>query len=138
MTWTYSGNPTESDLMALRFAIQDTVEADPQFTDEELGYLLGAAGGSVTRATVAAIETLVAKYSRQADRTVGDLSVSASQRADHYRELLAQVQGSASAGALVAPAAPAVFTAQRADYDPDGALVEPTFTRDPERYRKQV
>lgn len=40
MTWTYSGDPSKSDLDRYRFLISDTIETDPVLQDEEINYLL--------------------------------------------------------------------------------------------------
>lgn len=40
MTWTYFGDPSESDVSLYRFHIGDTLESEPVLTDEEIEYIL--------------------------------------------------------------------------------------------------
>ena len=63
MTWTYSGDPSDSDRDAVRFLIQDTDVANQLTYDEEIDYEL-VNGGSVLAAAVAVAETIAAKLSR--------------------------------------------------------------------------
>ena len=86
MTWTYSGDPSANNRDAVRFAVGDTDTADQQLSDEEIAYLLIDAGG-VKSAAIAAIRSLIAKFARAVDKSVGDLSVSYSQRLEHYKTL---------------------------------------------------
>lgn len=86
MSWTYS-NPADSTRDELRFLIGDTIEADPLLTDEELDYLLDDRG-SVTGAAVGACEQLIARFAREPDRRIGQLSISNSQRVTQYEKLL--------------------------------------------------
>lgn len=86
MTWTYSGNPGNSDLDQVRFNIGDTDERDPQLSDEEIQFLLSD-GTSPLRASIAACSALVAKYTRQVNYSLGPERSFASQRAQQYRAL---------------------------------------------------
>ena len=40
MTWSYSGNPGDSDLDTVRFLLQDVEEQEAFLTDEEIQYLI--------------------------------------------------------------------------------------------------
>ncbi len=40
MTWTYSGDPSNSELDLYRFLISDTIESEPVLQDAEINYLL--------------------------------------------------------------------------------------------------
>lgn len=90
MTWTYSGDPSDSDKDAVRFTVGDTDTTDQLVTDEEIAYLL-VVHGAVGMASVGAARAIAAKYSRKADqsRSVGDLSLSQqySQQATSYHHL---------------------------------------------------
>lgn len=91
MAWNYSGDPADSDLDNLRFSIQDTDTGDQQFQDAELNFLLTDAG-SVRGAAVEAVRKLIAKYSRQVTKAVGDLRLNLSDRVTHYKMLLKEMQ----------------------------------------------
>jgi len=77
MTWTYSGDPSNSSKDAVRFTIGDTDDTDELVSDEEIAYLISIHNG-VGMAAVGAARAVAAKYSRKADqsRAVGDLSLS--------------------------------------------------------------
>ena len=85
MTWTYGGNPAASVIDAIRLEIGDTIEDEQLLQDEELEYFYEEEG-SVLGAAARACEAIAAKFAREADLKVGDLSLSASQKAEHYRE----------------------------------------------------
>ena len=85
MAWTYSTS-LATDKDKVRFEIGDTDTTDQLLSDEEIAALL-TSEGTVAAAAAKAAEGLAAKYSRLADRTVGNFSLSASQRAKAYWEL---------------------------------------------------
>lgn len=88
MTWTYSGDPASSSRDAVRFWIGDTDTDDQLLNDEELDFLLAAADDNIGAAAMNAVRGLIGKFARMVDRSHGDLSVRASQRAAQYRDLL--------------------------------------------------
>lgn len=84
MTWSYlSSEPGSSDRSWVRLMIGDNTTADEQLQDEELDVLISDQG-SKERAAIAACRALGARYARRADKTVGRLSISASQISKHY------------------------------------------------------
>jgi len=85
MTWTYGGNPATSTIDAIRLEIGDTIEEEQLLQDEELEYFYEEEG-SILGAAARACEAIAAKFSREADLKVGELSLSASQKAKHYQE----------------------------------------------------
>lgn len=85
MSWTYSTSLT-TDTDKVRFEIGDTDTTDQLLSNEEIGAIL-ATEGSVYAAAADCAEHLAAKFSRLADRTVGNFSLSASQRAKAYWDL---------------------------------------------------
>lgn len=92
MTWTYtSTNITSSGLSWVRLTIGDNTSAAQQLMDEEILALISTYGSQL-RAAIAAAKALGAKYARQADKTVGRLSISASQIAKNYYELADQLE----------------------------------------------
>jgi hypothetical protein len=85
---TYSGDPAISDRDAIRFTIQDTDSADWQFSDPEIDFALAQSGNALA-AAIKLCQTLVARYARRVDKSVGDLRLSFSQRVQHYHDLIA-------------------------------------------------
>ena len=128
--WSYSGNPAASDLDAVRFAIGDTDTADQLLSDEEIAYLL--TNSTVSAASIAACEALAAKFARSVDRTVGSLSLSASQKAKQFRELAATLRRQRAV--LAAPYAGGISVADKDTQRADTDRVKPTFYRTENRY----
>jgi hypothetical protein len=109
MTFTYNGDPANSDLDLIRFLLWDTDASDVLMSDEEYNYML-ATWGNVYEAGRACAERIAAKFTRQADhisRTVGDLTISKSYtaKADEYTKLSDEL---AEQRARLFPATPVV------------------------------
>ena len=125
MTWTYSTTLT-ADRDIIRLTIGDTDTSDQQFSDEELTYFRSTAGNN-RGAALLAVEALIAKYSRQPDRQVGDLSISASQRVKAYKELRATILERETLGAT--PFAGGITISDKQGYEENTDLVRPAFSR---------
>lgn len=87
MTWSYSGDPSNSTLDEVRYLIGDTESTDMQLQDEEINYHLAQNNGSAVNAAIDACEGLVAKYARKVNREVGDLRIESERLMDHYIKL---------------------------------------------------
>ena len=102
MTWTYSGNPSSSAVDAIRFLIGDTDSTDPLLSNEEISWVNLEQTGSATStadlytSAYYACQAIGAKLSRLADKSIGDLSVSLSQKAVAFRELAKDLQAHAN------------------------------------------
>lgn len=84
MAWSYSGDPSDSDKDAVRFLIQDTDTDDQLLSDEEIAYTLTTAG-SLYQAAHDCAYSIASKFARLAtSKSVGDLSLSYSDRANAY------------------------------------------------------
>lgn len=94
MTWTYSGNPGATNRDAVRFLIGDTDNTAQLVTDEEIAYMLAQEGTS-TSAAARICRSLAAKYARYMDQSVGDLSISYSQRYQQFSELAVKLESDA-------------------------------------------
>jgi hypothetical protein len=90
MTWSY--DPTaEDNISRVRLLIGDTVQTSPQLQDEEIEFFLSQSNDSPNSAAVMAARSLIARYSRMVDKTIGPLSISYSQRVKGYQELVSQL-----------------------------------------------
>lgn len=102
MTWTYSGDPSSSARDAIRFLIGDTDTTDQLISDEEIAWVNTEASGTATATTAlydAAARcclTVASKLARQSDKSVGDLSVSLSQRSAAYKAMALEMKGLAT------------------------------------------
>jgi len=86
MTWSYSGDPSNSDLDQVRFLVQDTQESDQLLQDEEITFLLTLEGAPLKAASKAA-ETIGGMFARKCDEKVGTVSQAFSQKSSQYFEL---------------------------------------------------
>lgn len=128
MTWTYSGDPDANPKDAVRFFLGDTEPDDPQFGDQEILYLLKKNNGNIYLATADGARSLAGRYSRRADKSVGDLRLSLGQQAGHYWDLAKRMQ--IEAGKRVRPYAGGITRSDKKRQEQDLDLVEPAFKRD--------
>jgi hypothetical protein len=128
MSWTYSGDPSTSTRDEARFHAQDTNRDDQQLSDEEWNYLLTEHSDNAVQAAVHATDILAAQYSRRADKSVGDLSISYNQIAENYRKLqrtLSRRLGLVTAGVF----AGGISISDKLSNEQDSDLVKPSFRR---------
>jgi len=128
VTWTYSGDPATSDKDTVRFLVGDTDADAPEISDEEVLWLL-TQEVSPSQAAARGADTLVAKYAKLVDRSIGAASISASQRYEHYRTTAGSLWGAASSTSTM-PFAGGISVASKTEIASDTSLVEPAFTRD--------
>lgn len=124
--WTYSADPLSSDRDMVRFEVGDTDSTRPLVLDTEIAYAL-AQEGNPLYAAAAICSALAAKFSREADRTMGRTSVSASQRAVAYRAQVKELRRRA-----LAFAAPRIrdTASDRETQATDTETLKPAFTRE--------
>ena len=126
MPWSYDPTiSTEKD--RVRLLIGDTDTDDRQFLDEEINALISIYG-SADAAAAAAARGLAAKYSRYADKWVGDLKILASQKAKAFTALAKTLTeaGFVSSGV---PSAGGIRVSQKDTMKENTDRVEPAFTR---------
>lgn len=98
MSWSY--NPGASTRDWVRFRIGDTDTADQLLSDEEINSALTREGNEYKAAAVCA-DAIAGKFAREADKRVGPLAISASQKSERYTTLAAQLRS--EVGRRVAP-----------------------------------
>lgn len=126
MVWTYSGNPAANEKDAVRFLIGDTDPDDPLLQDEEILYLLEHTN-EVEGAAAEAAYSLAARFSRQADKSVGDLSLSLSQKSAAFWQLAESLWRRSGLRAL--PFAGGISKSQKRATEADADRVKPAFSR---------
>jgi hypothetical protein len=136
VTWTYGANPYDPDLNAsgskidaVRLEIGDTNEADQLLQDEEITYYLRH---PLLYAAAYACEAVSAKYARQVDKMVGRLRISATAKAQQYRDLSAMLKRRAALGTGIYAGGLSVNDKQSTEQDSD--RVAPVFTRTTQEY----
>ena len=127
MTWSYSGDPTGSDVDSVRFEVGDTDATRPLVQDEEIAYALSTEGGVLWTAAAICL-ALAARFARDVDRTMGRTGVVASQRAFAYRVQAKALRVRATSYAV--PVAGGLTQTDRQNRDEDLEEVKPAFTRE--------
>lgn len=87
-TWSYTGNPADSQKDRVRFLCGDIDDTDAQVSDEEIAAAL-AYEGSALGAAASVCEHLASRYAREAQKSIGaggglNTSVSLSERSRAY------------------------------------------------------
>jgi len=95
MSWSYSGNPSDSPLDSVRFLIQDTDEDDKLLNDAEIQFMLDSENGDIYFASYKLAETLAGKFSRLVSQTIGDYSISYSDLSEKYLALARKLKDTA-------------------------------------------
>lgn len=133
MTWSF--NPAlPSALDRVRLKIGD-IDADyHEVEDETITAVLTEQAQDVLRAALVLAEALAAKYAKRVDRTVGAMSLSASDRFKHYQDLVARLRAELTAGPAYArryglPYAGGISVADKEVAAGDSDRPEPAFTR---------
>jgi len=121
MTWTYNA-ATRTDRNRTREAIGDTDSRDEQLADEILDELL-VTWGAVAGAAVAAVQLLMAKYSRLVSSTTGPISTQHSNRLAAYQTIMGELRG----GQYAAPYAGGISVSDNERLDSNTDRVRPTF-----------
>lgn len=88
MAWTYSGNPSTSELDEVRFYSNDVNIKEPFLQDEEILFLVQLRGNT-RGAARDAMTMILAKLSEEVDYTLGPQQVKASQRYEQYKDFMA-------------------------------------------------
>lgn len=128
MSWTYNASLLNtSSLMQVRLLVGDTNTADQQLQDEEINYFV-TQEGSAQAGAVSAARALYAKYSRKATKQVGDLKIDAEKIAQHYLDLLTELQ-SKSTSVNAIPTAGGIYTSERDANQADESLLHTSIRR---------
>jgi hypothetical protein len=134
MTWSYSGNPAASANDAIRFLIGDTDTTDQLLSNEEIAWVNSEACGTTTGTTALydaayrACLMIASKLARLADKQIGDLSVSLSQKAEGYRTQALELKVlSARKGLVPTPYAGGISISDKEIDDEDSDSVRPYF-----------
>lgn len=92
MSWSYSFNPGSTPKDQVRFLIGDTDSTDPLLQDEEIVWVLSKYNNSPINAAIRCCESVVGKFSRLANETVGQVRIEFKQKAEGYMKLLTMLK----------------------------------------------
>lgn len=123
----YSGDPSSSDRDAVRFLIGDTDADAEQLTDAEIDYLLEQFI-SPPMAALAAVDGLIAKYSRLVNRSIGSLRIDYGSRYKNYIDLRKHLADGIGVS-LPIPYAGGLTVGDKLANEANTGRVQPRFTR---------
>jgi hypothetical protein len=95
MSWSYSKDPADSDLDAVRFYVQDTDTEDQLLSDEEIEFLItqwNPTYGSLIMVASMAAEALAAKFAREVSYSADGVSVGVNELQQKYDALASSLR----------------------------------------------
>lgn len=106
MSFSYSGDPAESDLCAARFLIGDTDPATPIMQDEEITYIMDTyGGGKLTNSVCYQLFNRAATlFARDIKRSLGPQMEDPTSRLDFYKSQAEYYRHLVAAGGVSAAA----------------------------------
>jgi uncharacterized protein YdaU (DUF1376 family) len=133
LTWSYSGDPSASDLDAIRFWSQLVDEDDQRLSDEEITYL-SSEENSIKEAAAACCEVMSTRYASEADiraGSEGELSIKMSQLSEQFSKRAAMLREAAkeSGAKSASPWSASISVAEKAEQEERTDRVEPAFRR---------
>lgn len=126
--WFYSGDPSQSAKDQVRFLIGDTNIKDQLLTDAEINWALSQYNFVAYRAAIRCCESIILKFSRLADETVGQVKIMYSQKAKSYQSALITLRNRATMESAV-PYAGGISVSDKQLNDQDNDRVRPDFTK---------
>lgn len=100
MPLTYSLNNLNTPLAKVRRKIGDTNEDDPLLDDAEINQVILERPGSVLDQSTECVRNILAKISRDVDRSNLGMSATRSQKFEHYATMLTTLEAESAGGAL--------------------------------------
>lgn len=125
--FSYSGDPSNSNLDETRFLLGDTDFDNQLFSDSEVLYAIGRRGNPTAAAATLA-RTAAAKFAALVDKAVGDLRLSYSQRQRQFIDVAARLETYESTGGAV-PYAGGIKRVDVESNRSDQSLVDSFFIR---------
>ncbi|MDD5229911.1 MAG: hypothetical protein PHC43_01125 [Candidatus Marinimicrobia bacterium] len=126
MTWSYSGNPSDSTVDALRFLTGDTDTNEQLLSNEEITYI-STAFVDVNLAGAELCEAIAAKFARKVNTTNGDLRIDAQKRYEQYIDLAKKLR--TKGNRLAIPWAGGRLLSEKEIAQENTAITQPAFKR---------
>lgn len=86
MTWSYSGNPSNSKIDECRFLIGDTDKSNPIMQDEEIEYLITKSGDNDNKLKYGLFTHAATIFARDIKRSLGPQSEDPTERLRFFKE----------------------------------------------------
>ena len=133
--WSYSGDPSKSDLDKVRFLVRDTNPKDQLLQDAEINFLIQEEG-SADKAAIKSAENIAMFFARKCDESVGKVSRSFSQKHDQYLKMAKALRRSALQK-TACPFSGALDITQKEIQENQDNRVQPAFTKDIDDFRRR-
>lgn len=132
MSWSYSGDPSESAMDAVRFTIADTLAENAYVTDEEILWALSQSEQNVSAASVIVARALSAQFSTLSDEEIGPLKFKYAERAKNYEKIANRLESSSSSSQqnLSGLYGGGIEVSDKLQNQYDTSLVQPRLFRD--------
>lgn len=95
MTWSYSGDPADSEVDTVRFLLQDVEESEPFLEDEEIQYLVDTyldRWKSVTPVAAMAAEILSNRFAREMSVSGDGVSIDTASLQQRFADVAASLR----------------------------------------------
>jgi hypothetical protein len=130
MSWSYSGDPSESNKDAVRFFVADTKSEEAFVTDEEVEWCLVQTSNDVYGATAMVARALSAYFSTLADEEIGPLKFKYAERAKNYDRLVSKYEKLVSSHTqLSGISCGGIDISDKLSNRADSSLVQPIFVK---------
>jgi hypothetical protein len=127
MAFTWNGNPRNSTIEAIRFEINDIVEAKAKFTDAEIEYAYSIEK-TILGASARLCEILAAKYAEEASRSLGPLRVELGSITKNYSNKAKELRKRATAYGT--PYCGNISKEKAKVFEEDSDINQPVFKKD--------
>lgn len=130
MAFSYSGDPSNSDLDAIRFLLDDTDSTDYQFEDAELEYLIGLFPNNIYYAAAVGAERLASKFSSSPNISADGVSYSQGSLARNWFNRAKELRYLGKRLNRAKPYVGGISESDKESVENDEDRVEPHFTVD--------
>lgn len=124
MTWSYSGDPSGSELDNVRFLISDTDPEEELLQDEEIKFAIGVEG-KVNGAAALCCEVLSRNFAKKADKSIGPIRIVNSTRAIQFDKMAKAMRDKLTMTAL--PYSGGMSYSEKASDEADTDLIKSAF-----------
>jgi hypothetical protein len=104
MSWTYSGNPADSQRDEVRFMLGDTDETEPIMQDEEIDYLIAEYGTNRDLLMYQAFTRTATLFARDIKRSLGPQSEDPTERLRFFKEQASSYKSKLAVAGISVPA----------------------------------
>lgn len=129
MSFSYSGDPSSSDLDTIRFYVQDVDSSDPLVQNEEIQFLIDTwfpLSNSLIYVAAVTAEIIASKFAREVSSSADGVSISSEQLQSKYQALAEQLRD--QYGREVSSSSGVSFTSDMWDLEHDPSIKPLSFS----------